>query len=37
MVEITLSGIVLGLSVTTILGLFSTAYLQYNREDQLKL
>nr|YP_009646309.1 subunit V of cytochrome b6/f complex [Chloropicon roscoffensis]AID67768.1 subunit V of cytochrome b6/f complex [Chloropicon primus]QBX97971.1 subunit V of cytochrome b6/f complex [Chloropicon roscoffensis]QBX98042.1 subunit V of cytochrome b6/f complex [Chloropicon roscoffensis] len=35
MVEILLSGIVLGLVPVTIFGLFVTAYLQYRRGDQL--
>ncbi len=35
MVEALLSGIVLGLTFVTILGLFVTAYLQYRRGDQL--
>lgn len=34
MVESFLSGIVLGLSVITLLGLFVTAYLQYKRGSQ---
>jgi hypothetical protein len=33
MVETLLSGIILGLIVITILGLFFTAYLQYIRSD----
>jgi cytochrome b6-f complex subunit 5 len=35
MVEPLLSGIVLGLSVVTLLGLFAAAYLQYKRGNQL--
>jgi len=35
MVEALLSGIVLGLTAVTIIGLFVTAYLQYRRGDQL--
>lgn len=35
MVEPLLSGIVLGLVPITILGLFTTAYLQYKRGDQI--
>nr|YP_009519072.1 cytochrome b6/f complex subunit 5 [Callipsygma wilsonis]AYC65045.1 cytochrome b6/f complex subunit 5 [Callipsygma wilsonis] len=35
MVEPLLSGIVLGLVVITIIGLFVTAYLQYKRADRL--
>ena len=35
MVEVLLSGIVLGLIPVTIFGLFVTAYLQYRRGDQL--
>lgn len=34
MVESFLSGIVLGLSAITLLGLFVTAYLQYKRGNQ---
>nr|QYB18371.1 cytochrome b6/f complex subunit V [Sphaerocarpos texanus] len=37
MVEVLLSGIVLGLIPITLLGLFVTAYLQYRRGDQLNL
>ena len=37
MVEPLLSGIVLGLLPVTITGLFTTAYLQYRRGDQLDL
>ncbi len=35
MVEPLLSGIVLGLIVTTLTGLFVAAYLQYKRGDQI--
>jgi cytochrome b6-f complex subunit 5 len=35
MVEPLLSGIVLGLVPVTIIGLFTTAYLQFRRGDQL--
>jgi cytochrome b6-f complex subunit 5 len=35
MVEPLLSGIVLGLVVITLAGLFTAAYLQYKRGDQL--
>ncbi len=35
MVEILLSGIVLGLIPVTLFGLFVAAYLQYRRGDQL--
>jgi len=35
MVEPLLSGIVLGLIPVTLAGLFTTAYLQYRRGDQL--
>ena len=37
MVEVLLSGIVLGLVPCTITGLFIAAYLQYRRGDQLDL
>lgn len=37
MVETLLSGIVLGLMPVTLAGLFTTAYLQYRRGDQLNL
>jgi cytochrome b6-f complex subunit 5 len=37
MVEVLLSGIVLGLVPVTIAGLFFTAYLQFRREDQLNV
>ena len=37
MVELLLSGIVLGLVPVTITGLFVTAYLQYRRGDQLNI
>lgn len=37
MVELLLSGIVLGLVPVTIAGLFVTAYLQYRRGDQLNI
>jgi cytochrome b6-f complex subunit 5 len=35
MIEPLLSGIVLGLVPTTLIGLFVAAYLQYRRDDQL--
>jgi cytochrome b6-f complex subunit 5 len=37
MVEVLLSGIVLGLIPVTLIGLFVTAYLQYRRGDQLNV
>lgn len=37
MVEPLLSGIVLGLTLITLAGLFVAAYLQYRRGDQLGL
>lgn len=37
MVEALLSGIILGLLPTTILGLFVAAYLQYRRGSQFEL
>nr|YP_010336204.1 cytochrome b6/f complex subunit V [Chroodactylon ornatum]UNJ14610.1 cytochrome b6/f complex subunit V [Chroodactylon ornatum] len=37
MVEPLLSGIVLGLCAVTLLGLFSAAYLQYRRGNQIGL
>lgn len=36
MVEVLLSGIVLGLIFIVILGLFFTAFLQYSRSDSFK-
>jgi cytochrome b6-f complex subunit 5 len=35
MVELLLSGIVLGLITVTLIGLFVTAYLQYKRGNEL--
>lgn len=37
MIEVLLSGIVLGLIPITLAGLFVTAYLQYRRGDQLDI
>jgi len=37
MVEPLLSGIVLGLTVVTLLGLFVAAYLQYKRGNELAI
>jgi cytochrome b6-f complex subunit 5 len=37
MVEVLLSGLVLGLIPVTLIGLFVTAYLQYRRGDQLNV
>jgi cytochrome b6-f complex subunit 5 len=37
MVEVLLSGIVLGLTSVTILGLFVAAYLQYRRGNQFNV
>jgi len=37
MVEILLSGIVLGLITVTLIGLFVAAYLQYKRGNELAL
>jgi cytochrome b6-f complex subunit 5 len=37
MVEALLSGIILGLIPVTLSGLFTTAYLQFRRGDQLSL
>jgi cytochrome b6-f complex subunit 5 len=37
MVEAFLSGLVLGLSVITILGLFVTAFLQFKRGSQINI
>jgi cytochrome b6-f complex subunit 5 len=37
MVEVTLSGIVLGLVSVTIVGLFVAAYLQYKRGNQFRV
>nr|YP_009379795.1 cytochrome b6/f complex subunit V [Callitris rhomboidea]QYB20821.1 cytochrome b6/f complex subunit V [Callitris pyramidalis]BAX56323.1 cytochrome b6/f complex subunit V [Callitris rhomboidea] len=37
MIEVLLSGIVLGLIPITLAGLFVTAYLQYRRGDKLEI